>query len=176
MTLPNLISLMRLIFVPLVIVAIIQERWGLAFALFFTAGISDGIDGYIARRFDMRSALGAFLDPLADKALLVSLFITLAAIREIPVWLAVIVVSRDLMILSVIVISWLMEKPVAIQPLLISKINTAAQIGFAALVLFTRAFDIELVKIDDGIMLVLAGLTGASAAAYLARWLKHMTG
>jgi cardiolipin synthase (CMP-forming) len=174
MTLPNLISLARLIMVPLVIVAILQERWMLAFCLFVTAGVSDAVDGYIARRFDMRSALGAFIDPLADKALLISIFITLAVIRDIPFWLAVIVVFRDLVIMSAIAISWLMHKPVTIEPLMISKVNTAAQIAFAAIVLSTKAFGIELVRLDDVVMVTLACLTGASAVAYLTVWLKHM--
>jgi cardiolipin synthase (CMP-forming) len=174
MTLPNLISLARLIMVPLVIVAILQERWVIAFLLFVTAGISDAIDGYIARKFNLRSALGAFIDPLADKALLISIFVTLAIIRDIPFWLAVIVVFRDLVIMAVIAISWLMHKPVTIEPLMISKVNTAAQITFAALVLSTKAFGIELIRLDDVVMIIMACLTGASAVAYLAVWLKHM--
>src|SRR5215217_5163553 len=119
MTIPNLITIARLVMVPLVIVMIGQGRWMAAFVVFVAAGVSDGIDGYIAKRFDMRSELGAYLDPLADKALLV---------------------SRYIMIVSAIILSRLMERPVAIKPLFISKLNTAAQIAFAALVLGANAF------------------------------------
>ena len=174
MTIPNLITIGRLIIVPLVIVMIGQEGWATAFVLFVLAGISDAVDGFIARRFDMRSEFGAYIDPLADKALLVSIYVTLAITGELPGWLAVLVVSRDAMIVAAIIVSWLMERPVAIKPLFISKLNTGAQIAFAALVLSTRAFAIDLGIIDDAAMLLIAALTTASAAAYLALWLRHM--
>ena len=174
MTIPNLITIARLITVPLIIVMIGQGRWVAAFLLFAAAGLSDAVDGFIAKRFDMRSELGAYIDPLADKALLVSIYITLAVVAVLPVWLAVLVVSRDVMIVAAIIVSWLMERPVAIKPLFISKLNTGAQIAFAALVLSTRAFAIDLGIIDDAAMLLVAALTTASAAAYLALWLRHM--
>lgn len=175
MTIPNIITIARLIIVPVVIVMILQERWGPAFLLFVVAGISDGIDGYVAKRFDMRSEFGAYIDPLADKALLVSIFVTLAVVGALPAWLAVVVVSRDLMIISAIMVSWLMERPVKIKPLIVSKLNTAAQIGFAALVLSTKAFDLRIEGAEALGMGLVAVLTIASAAAYLAGWLRHMT-
>jgi cardiolipin synthase len=174
MTVPNLITIARLIMVPLVIVMIGQGRWMTAFVLFVAAGVSDGVDGYIAKRFDMRSELGAYLDPLADKALLVSIYVTLSVTAVLPGWLAVTVVSRDIMIVAAIIVSRLMERPVAIKPLFISKLNTAAQIAFAALVLGTKAFHIDATRFEGAAMLVVAALTIGSAAAYLARWLKHM--
>jgi cardiolipin synthase len=174
MTIPNLITIGRLIIVPLVVVMIMQERWPAAFALFVIAGVSDGIDGFIARRFDMRSEFGAYIDPIADKALLVSIYVTLAVVGVLPGWLAIVVVSRDLMIVSAILLSWVMQRPVEIKPLLVSKLNTAAQIGFAALVLAARAFEIDLAGFDEFAMTVVAALTVASAGAYLAGWLRHM--
>ena len=174
MTIPNLITIGRLVIVPLVIVMISQGRWQAAFVLFVVAGVSDGIDGFIARRFDMRSEFGAYIDPLADKALLVSIYVTLSVVGVLPGWLAIVVVSRDVMIVAAIMISWLMGRPVAIKPLWVSKLNTAAQIAFAALVLGTRAFGYELGPLDDAGMAVVAALTVASAAAYLAGWLRHM--
>ncbi|WP_046863553.1 CDP-alcohol phosphatidyltransferase family protein [Microvirga massiliensis] len=174
MTIPNLITIGRLIIVPLVIVMILQERWGLAFALFVIAGVSDGIDGFIARRFDMRSELGSYIDPLADKALLVSIYVTLSIIGVLPGWLAIVVVSRDVMILAAVVLSWLMARPLQIRPLTISKINTFAQLGFAALVLAASAFRIEIGLLEDVGMVVVAVLTVASAGAYMGMWLRHM--
>ena len=86
----------------IVIVMIVQGRWGAAFTFFVVAGVSDGIDGFIARRFDMRSELGSYIDPLADKALLVSIYVTLAIVGVLPGWLAIVVVSRDAMIVAAV--------------------------------------------------------------------------
>ena len=176
MNIPNLITMMRLVLVPAVIVMISQERWGTAFVLFAVAGISDAADGLIARRFDMRTEFGAYIDPLADKALLVSIYVTLSVIGVLPAWLAVMVVSRDLMIVAAILISRLMDRPVAIKPLFVSKLNTAAQIAFAGIVLAMHAFAISPGPVQAWGMVVVAALTAVSAAAYLGRWLRHMAG
>jgi cardiolipin synthase (CMP-forming) len=174
MTIPNIITIARLIMVPLIVVLIGQERWGLAFALFAAAGVSDGVDGFIARRFNMRSEFGAYLDALADKALLVSIYVTLSVTGVLPGWLAILVVSRDLMIISAIMVSRLMERPLAIKPLFVSKLNTGAQIVFAALVLGTKAFTLDVPTLYAAGMILVAALTIVSAAAYLARWMRHM--
>jgi cardiolipin synthase len=176
MTIPNLITIFRLVLVPVVIVTIMQGRWPLAFVLFVVAGVSDGVDGFIAKRFDMRSEFGAYIDPLADKALLVSIYVMLAVVGVLPSWLAILVVSRDLMIVAAVLLSWIMARPVKIRPLMISKLNTAAQIGFAALVLAAKSFGVDTAPFDFVAMLAVAGLTVASTGAYLAGWLRHMTG
>ena len=172
---PNLITIGRLLLVPFVIAMIGQGRWTLAFVAFAIAGASDAVDGFIARRFDMRTELGAYLDPLADKALLVSIYVALSVEGALPGWLAILVVSRDVMIVGAIMLSWLMGKPVAINPLYLSKLNTAAQIAFAALTLGSLAFGVEPGAMLQVGMAVVAALTVASTAAYLARWLAHMT-
>ena len=176
MTIPNLITIGRLVIVPLVVVMIGHGEWLWAFALFLAAGISDAVDGFIARRFDMRSEFGAYIDPLADKALLVSIYVTLALEQVVPAWVAIVVVSRDLMILAAIAVSRLMDKRVAIQPLTISKINTAAQIAFAALVLAAKAWGVAAVAPTIWGAALVAALTVASGVTYLARWLRHMAG
>jgi len=176
MTIPNLITIFRLILVPIVIVMIMQGRWLTAFVLFVTAGVSDGVDGFIARRYNMHSEFGAYIDPLADKALLVSIYVTLAIVGVLPSWLAIVVVSRDLMIVAAVVLSWVMARPVTIRPLMVSKLNTAAQIGFAALVLAANAFRVDASPFDEFARVAVAGLTIASTGAYLAGWLRHMTG
>lgn len=174
MTLPNLITIARLLLVPLVVAAIGAGYWRAAFLLFVIAGVSDAVDGFIARRWDMRSVLGAYIDPFADKALLVSIYVTLSVTGTLPGWVAILVVSRDLMILSAIVLSWLLERPMEIRPLGISKINTAAQIGLAAMVLAGEAFGVPArAAIEVGVATV-AVLTLMSAGAYLALWLRHM--
>jgi len=174
MTIPNLITIARLIAVPLIVLLIGQGSWGLAFTVFVAAGISDAVDGFIARRFDMRSELGAYLDALADKALLVSIYVTLSVTGVLPGWLAILVVSRDLMIISAILVSWLMGRPLAIKPMFVSKLNTGAQIVFAALVLGTKAVILDAPTLYGTGMVLVAALTIVSAAAYLARWMRHM--
>ena len=176
MNLPNLITMLRLVLVPVVIVMIGQERWGMAFALFAIAGISDAADGLIARRFDMRTEFGAYIDPLADKALLVSIYVTLAVIGVLPAWLAIVVVSRDMMIVAAILVSRLMDRPVEIRPLVVSKLNTAAQIAFAGVILMMLAFSVAPGAVMTWGEWVVALLTVISAAAYLGRWLRHMAG
>jgi cardiolipin synthase len=174
MTIPNLITIARLIMVPIVIVMIMQHRWGAAFVLFVVAGISDGVDGFIARHFNMKSEFGAYIDPIADKALLVSIYVALAVVGAIPSWLAIVVVSRDAMIVSAVLLSWVMSRPVEIKPILLSKLNTAAQIGFAAFALAANAYGVDLGGFDDLVMFTVATLTVASAGAYLGGWLRHM--
>jgi cardiolipin synthase len=174
MTLPNLITIARLFLVPFVIVMIVQVEWGAAFVGFAAAGVSDGVDGFIARRFDMRSELGAYLDAIADKALLVSIYVALAVVAVLPSWVAILVVSRDIMIVGAIVLSWVMSKPVAIKPLLLSKLNTVSQIVLAGLVLAAKAFALELGPVMPVLTFLVAALTISSATAYLGHWLKHM--
>lgn len=174
MTIPNLITIGRLVLVPVIIVLIIQGNWVPALFLFVTAGISDAVDGLLAKRYGMASELGAYLDPIADKALLVSIYVSLAIVGVLPAWITVLVVSRDVMIVSAIILSWLMERPVDINPLLVSKLNTTAQIAFAAIVLLSKAFGMDLGGAELVGLVIVAALTVASMGAYLALWLRHM--
>jgi cardiolipin synthase len=171
---PNLITLARLFAVPVVVWAISTGEIALAFWLFVAAGISDAIDGFIAKRFHLQSELGAYLDPLADKALLVSIYVSLGIVAAIPVWLAVLVVARDLLIIGAILLSVLLLRPVAVRPIPISKVNTLAQILLAAVVLGDRTFMIGMDTLKALLEWLVAGLTIASAGAYLVDWLGHM--
>ena len=105
MTIPNLISILRLLLVPIVIWALLDGQVGWALGLFVLAGVSDGIDGFIARHFNQRSKLGAYLDPMADKLLLVSVFVVLGYMGELPLWLVIAAVSRDALIVSAVMLS-----------------------------------------------------------------------
>jgi cardiolipin synthase len=176
MTIPNFITIGRLFIVPLVIMMIVQGSWDAAFLLFVVAGVSDAVDGFLARRFGMGSELGAYLDPMADKALLVSIYLTLAIIGIIPAWVAILVISRDIMIVSAVLLSWLLDNPVEMRPFLVSKLNTFAQIAFAAALLAAKAFDVTFGMWFQLSMWTIAALTLASAAAYLAFWIRHMAG
>jgi cardiolipin synthase (CMP-forming) len=176
MTIPNLITIFRFCLVPLAVWCIGSNAWSWAFWVFVTAGVSDGVDGYIAKRFDMRSELGAVIDPLADKALLVSIFITLGIVGAVPAWLVILTVFRDLMIIGAVLVSWVMGNPMVIAPMLLSKLNTGIQIVFVALVLFTKGTGLPLPFLIEAGSAVVAGLTIGSAAAYLRQWLNHMAG
>ena len=143
MSIPNLITLGRILLVPIVVWAIASGAMWIAFVLFLVAGVSDAVDGFLAKRFDMTTELGAYLDPLADKALIVSIYVTLGINGLIPRWLVILVVSRDIMIVGAIMLSWLMGSPLKIKPLLVSKLNTVAQIVFACVVLGSLGFDFE---------------------------------
>jgi cardiolipin synthase len=174
MNLANILTVFRFCLVPVVIVTIGEGTWTLAFVAFVAAGITDAIDGWVARRFDQRTELGAYMDPLADKALLVSIYVTLAIEGLLPSWLAVLVVSRDVMIVGAVILSWVLDRPVEINPLKLSKWNTLAQISLAAAKLGGLAFALSLDPlIASGVMLV-AALTVASMLAYVATWFRHM--
>ena len=148
----------------------------LAFGLFLAAGVSDAVDGFLAKRFGMTSELGAYLDPLADKALIVSIYVALGITGALPRWLVILVVSRDIMILGAVILSWLMGNPVTVRPLLISKLNTVAQIVLACLVLAALAFGWTIDTTLALTMGVVALLTLLSVGFYLAEWVRHMNG
>src|SRR5919204_3664251 len=140
LSIPNLITLGRILLVPVVVWAITAGEMRVAFVLFLAAGISDAVDGFLAKRFGMTTELGAYLDPLADKAMLVSMYVALGIIEAVPRWLVILVVSRDIMIVCAVILSLVVDKPVPLKPLMVSKINTVAQIALACVVLASLGF------------------------------------
>ncbi len=111
---------------------------------------------------------------MADKALIVSIYVTLAIVEVLPATIAILVVARDIMIIGAFMISLIMRKPVKVKPLMISKFNTAAQISFAAMVLGVKAFDFPAGTWLDVSLYAVAVLTLASTVAYFGQWIKHM--
>ena len=174
LNLPNLITIFRIFMVPLIVWLIISGQFFVAFLLFVLAGMSDGVDGFIAKRFNQATELGAYLDPIADKLLLVSIYVSLGFREILPPWLVILVVSRDILIVGALVLSWLMEQPVPITPLMVSKANTTVQIVLAALVLGGLGFGIDMPYLILVMTILVAILTVLSAAAYLRLWLLHM--
>ena len=174
LSIPNLITLGRILLVPIVVWAISSGAMWAAFVLFLAAGVSDAVDGYLAKRFGMTTVLGAYLDPLADKALIVSIYVTLGISNVIPHWLVILVVSRDILIVGGVMLSWLVGSPVKVKPLLVSKLNTVAQIAFACVVLGSLGFGIEANTLTMVLMGLVAALTLLSVAAYVAEWVRHM--
>ena len=153
----------------------IVTGWMLAaFVLFLAAGLSDAVDGYLAKRFAMTSELGSYLDPLADKALIVSIYVTLGISADIPRWLVILVVSRDVMIVAAVLLAWLVGKPLPMKPLLVSKLNTVAQIVFAGVVLASLGLQFEAYWLVTISMAAVTVLTLGSIAAYVREWVRHM--
>lgn len=176
LTLPNLITLARLCAVPATIWLILQQRLDLAFLLFVAAGLSDALDGWLARVRNARSQIGALLDPVADKALLVSVYVTLAAIGLLPDWLAILVVFRDLLIVGGLLLLWMLGHRPLIQPIFVSKLNTALQIALAALALLAHGFALPLDPWLTALIWMVAGSTLASGAAYVAGAARRLRG
>lgn len=172
--LPNIITLARLCLVPLSAVLINDQRWSGAFVVFVCAGLSDALDGWLAKRFKLETELGAYLDPLADKALLITIYVALALAHQMPAAIAILVVSRDIMIISAVLIAFALAKPMKIRPLFVSKLNTTAQITFAGLVLAAKAFGLDLGLWFYLALLAVAVLTLLSTGAYLMQWFRHM--
>jgi cardiolipin synthase (CMP-forming) len=173
---PNFITLGRVISVPVIFWLLLNDRPQIAFFAFLAAGVSDAVDGYLAKRFKWTSELGAYLDPLADKILILSIYIALAVSAQIPLWLVIAVVSRDILILLAVLLSWLVARPFVIKPLTVSKINTAAQLILATTVLGDNAFGMGLGMVREMLVWITGISTALSFAAYLRLWVRHMTG
>jgi len=171
---PNILTLARIVLVPLVVWLIITHEMTAAFVLFLLAGFSDAADGYLAKRFQWRTELGAYLDPIADKLLLMSIYITLGFSNHLPAWLVIAVVSRDILIIGAFLLSWVLSRPVPIHPLLVSKANTLAQIVLAGLVLAELGLGLGLESLVRILVPVTGALTILSAGAYFWGWLAHM--
>src|SRR5919109_5223212 len=164
LSIPNLITLGRILLVPVVVWAITAGEMRIAFVLFLAAGITDAIDGFLAKHFGMATELGAYLDPLADKAMLVSIYIALGIAQAIPRWLVILVVSRDIMIVSAVILAWLVDKPVKLKPHPVSKLNTVAQILLACVVLGALAFRFDASDVVLAFTVAVAALTLLSVA------------
>jgi len=175
LSIPNLITIARILLVPIVVWAIGSGEMLAAFLLFLAAGVSDAVDGFIAKRFNMTSEIGAYLDPLADKALIMSIYVALGITEVIPRWLVILVVSRDIMIIGGVLLSWLVGNPVTVKPLLVSKLNTVAQIAFACLVLGALGLGFDARVGETLLMGLVAVLTLLSVAFYVRDWVRHMS-
>ncbi|GLI93109.1 CDP-alcohol phosphatidyltransferase family protein [Methylocystis echinoides] len=173
-SLPNFITLGRLVLTPVAIVMISEENWRGAFFVFVLAGVSDALDGWLAKTYNLQSELGAVLDPLADKTLIISIYVTLAILGEAPVWLAILIVFRDALIVGGVSVSWFMGRPIKVRPHIASKITTAAQLTLAALILGGLAFGFRLTVLEGLLIASVATLTIASASVYLLLWVQHM--
>lgn len=171
LTIPNLITMVRILATPLFVIFLLQNAYGRALTVFLVAGLSDLADGYIARNFHQKSPLGALLDPLADKLLMTASYLTLGYFDKIPAWLTVVVISRDVVIVGGIIVLKLFAVEVRIQPARVSKWATAVQIitVFLAIWRELKAFPFWILLFGCWLT---AGLTVASGLIYLLRGLR----
>ncbi|MEW6593947.1 MAG: CDP-diacylglycerol--glycerol-3-phosphate 3-phosphatidyltransferase [Thermodesulfobacteriota bacterium] len=168
MNLPNCITLIRVLLVPLFAIFVLEGNYELAFLIFVAAGISDGLDGFLARVLNQKTPLGAVLDPIADKALLMTAFVMLAVVGLIPSWLTVLVVSRDVIIMAGIGILTFNQHKVAIRPSYLSKVTTLLQLATIAFALGHQHLP-HLQPLGQPLLVVTAVLTLLSGAHYIAK-------
>ena len=165
MTVPNLITILRILLVPILIIYLINNRPLPSLIVFIIASSSDALDGFIAKVFHQKSNLGAYLDPLADKILLMTAYITLAILKMIPSWLVVLTISRDVIILLGVLVLYLNRYPVKINPSLLSKATTCMQIATILIVLSNGFLNIDFLKLYSFWLAAL--LTIASGLQYI---------
>jgi cardiolipin synthase (CMP-forming) len=158
--------------VPLAIWLILGGRYGVAFWVFVAAGVSDALDGFIAKRFDRRTRLGALLDPVADKALLVSVYVTLGLAHQLWTSLVILVVFRDVMIVGGFLLIQAIAAPKHYDPLYISKINTGLQIALVAFVLARLGLGTDSSMVDVLLSLAVVATTVLSGLSYFVRWAR----
>jgi len=173
-SLPNFLSFARLLSVPVIIWLLLDRALTASFWLFVAAGITDALDGFLAKRFNSRTQLGSYLDPLADKALLVGVYVTLGWTRDLPAWLVILVVFRDLTIVGGALLEHTITHSFTSRPMMISKINTAMQIALAALVLARLGLSFDDFGATAVLILIVAATTVASGLAYLVHFTRRL--
>ncbi|SPD76194.1 putative CDP-diacylglycerol--glycerol-3-phosphate 3-phosphatidyltransferase [uncultured Desulfobacterium sp.] len=171
MTIPNLITIFRIILTPIFIINLIDDNFLPALFIFIIAGVSDAADGFIARMFNQKSKLGSFMDPLADKILLVSAFVMLSAKGLIQPWLAVIVISRDLLIMLGVLILFLNNQNFAARPSVWSKMTTCLQL-MTVFVVLTKDYFSTIYSYSPWLLWATGAMTILSGLHYTRHWLK----
>ena len=175
-SLPNLITLARLLSAPVGIWLLMSANYSYAFWLFLAAGISDAVDGFLAKRFFAESELGAYLDAIADKVLLVGVFVTIGLQGHLPQWLVILVVFRDLLIVGGYLMVWLIVGQMRVAPKWSSKLTTATQIALAATVLAGLGFELDLGRLVELLVWATAAATVWSGGSYIAVGLRAVNG
>ncbi len=170
---PNILSLTRILLTPLFVICVMRGLFPLALVIFTIAGISDALDGFIARYFNQRTVLGAYLDPIADKILLMSAFISLAILQIIPPWLTVVVISRDIFIVIGYAIFEItdMRHRIEVKPSIVSKFTTVAQLTSVFFALLNPDVYAEL-RLKIFLYWLTAGLTIMSGLHYIYKGMK----
>lgn len=173
--LPNCISLLRIFAVPLTVYLLLSQQMTAAFWLIIVAGVSDGLDGYLAKRLNAVTLIGTYLDPLADKTMLIAVCLCLAHLGYLPCWIIALAILRDLLILGGVLLSNMLELELSVDPILISKLNTVLQIIMVAFALGREAMGWDLLQVMSALVYLVAVTTIVSGTLYLARWIGALT-
>jgi len=175
LTLANGVTAIRVVLVPFIAIALLNGRFEQAFWMMMAAGASDAVDGYIARTFGHKSLVGAYLDPLADKLLIVTIFGLLTYEGHLPGWMMALVVARDVAIVATVAVFTRMRKiDFRMQPLFISKLTTFAQIALVLATVADLAFALDWGQLRDGLLWTAAAATVASWVAYFFEALRAL--
>ena len=178
MNFANIITVARLLVTPIIIWLILSHYYSFSLILFIISGLSDALDGFIAKQFNQKTVLGSYLDPVADKTLIVSSILALAYVGSIPSWLVILIVSRDLAILGAVIVSWLAGSSLKIEPIISSKINTFLQIVYIGLLLLNNSISDSMNDLTIYILPIFSILivfsTLSSWFSYLLLWLRSM--
>lgn len=169
---PNILSALRLVAAIVAGWLILREEDFAALCVFGFAGVSDALDGYLAKRFGLMSRFGAWLDPAADKLLMLISFATLTLMGAVPLWVTATVIGRDAVIVLGLLLARLMEAPLAVKPLAVGKASTVVQVGYIALVLLLLSLDLSMPRLEFAAELIVAALAGLSVIAYGQVWLQ----
>lgn len=176
LNLANSVTLGRVFLVPVIFWLLVGGHMQWATVAFVVAGVSDAVDGYLAKHFDQRTVLGSYLDPMADKLLIVSVYVALGTAGHLPSWLVIAVVSRDILIVLGVLLLRIVGQPLVVQPSVASKANTTAQIVLAAIVLADEGFGLGLGWVRLALVWITGMLTLLSLAGYIRQWLGLMAG
>jgi cardiolipin synthase len=172
--LPNILTSLRLIAAPATAALLAVGDYGIAFGVFAAAGLSDALDGFLAKRFGFSTRFGRILDPIADKALMFAAFVMLGILGEAPLWLVVLVIGRDALIALGLFVGVAAQAPVRVQPLMLGKLSAALQVLYVAVHLAALAFGFPLGAITPYDAFFLATVALASTLDYIGIWLKAM--
>jgi len=172
--LPNILTGLRLLAAPAMALLLLLDRHGAALALFAFAGITDLVDGYLAKRYHSATRLGRYLDPAADKALMFACFFVLAYEGDVSMWVAGLVIGRDVLMILAVIVARLAHAPLTVEPLPIGKLTTVVQVAYVALVLLALASSLDLGLWQRWADLSVGVVTIASAWSYGAVWVGAM--
>lgn len=175
LNIPNSLTVLRILLVPVFVGFLVYEQYRTALMTLLIAALTDGLDGTIARMANQRTLVGAYLDPLADKLLLMSAFLSLAALHLIPVWAVILVVSRDAILLAGTLVAHVTDSPVDVSPTMLGKATTFTQILYVVMVLLHAAKYVEGVMLAP-VLIVMASLTTLSGMHYLYRGIVQLNG
>jgi cardiolipin synthase len=169
---PNLLTAVRTVLAPLTAYLVLQERYVAALLVFCFAGASDALDGFLARRFGLVSRFGEYLDPAADKLLMLASFVTLTLMHRVPLWVTAIVIARDVAIVLGVGLAALFALPLKVAPLAVGKASTVVQVGYVALMLLLLTLGVDMPALAMTAGIVTAGFAAASFLAYAQLWLR----